>query len=126
MATPPIAPNSLTFVERGLETMDGTPLADPDRMRVIGLVSSYTLSEARMAQDARRAAVRAAEPGSGPSWSFEALLRELVDAASYPHLHRIVWSEEPGGPPDERTEFLFGLERILDGVQAWMDRSPTG
>ena len=52
MAAPPMAPNSMIFVERGLETMDGTALADGDKLRFIGLISSYTLSEARMANDA--------------------------------------------------------------------------
>jgi AcrR family transcriptional regulator len=77
MAAPPVAPNSLIFVERGLETMDGTPLADADKLRFIGLISSYTLSEARMANDALRAAREeaaaagdAAEPT--PPWTFDA------------------------------------------------------
>ena len=60
MAAPPVAPNSLAFVERGLATMDGTPLADADKLRFIGLISSFTLSEARMANDALRAARDAA------------------------------------------------------------------
>src|SRR5947209_18452363 len=37
MATPPMAPNSLTFVERGLEALDDTALPDADKLRVIGL-----------------------------------------------------------------------------------------
>ena len=79
MALPPLAPNSLTFVERGLEALDGTGLSNEQRMRMIGLLSSYTLSEARMAQDAIRAArLAAAEresadgdgaPAGGPSRS---------------------------------------------------------
>jgi hypothetical protein len=123
MAAPPVAPNSLTFVERGLETMDGTPLPDADRLRVIGLISSYTLSEGRMANDAARAAAAAGPDGPGP-WSFEGLLRELVDSGRYPRLHRIVWSDD--GPaaelPDEGAEFVFGLDRILDGIEAYMER----
>ena len=163
MAAPPLAPNSLAFVERGLETMDGTPLADADKLRVIGLISSYTLSEARMANDAFRAArdaTAAAGDGDGdgdgptPPWTFDALLRELADEASYPRLYRIAWTppgsgdgagmgggpgigadgaagvegadagggSEGGGPPSERDEFLFGIDRILDGIQAYMDR----
>ena len=51
MATPPLAPNSLAFVERGLEALDGIGLRDDDKLRVIGLLSSYTLSEARMANE---------------------------------------------------------------------------
>jgi AcrR family transcriptional regulator len=126
MAAPPLAPNSLTFVERGLETLDSTGLADADKLRVIGLLSSYTLSEARMAHDAARAAVHAAASEAGYYDSFEALLRRLVDQENYPRLHRLAWSHEIGDSPagfDERAEFLFGVERILDGIQALMDQA---
>jgi hypothetical protein len=145
MAAPPVAPNSLHFVERGLETMDDTFLADSDKLRVIGLLSSYTLSEARMAADAMRAAKAAAaavaaagpeatgpgpdEAGGGgapePPENFEALLRELVDARTYPHLYRLAWDEEPDpyGPQTEREQFLFGVDTILDGIQALIDRT---
>lgn len=119
MAAPPMAPNSLAFVERGLEAMDGTELTDTDKLRAIGLLSSYTLSEARMAHDAQRAAGSA--PGQPPA-SFEDVLRLLVDEATYPRLHRLAWSS--GGPPlDERAEFRHGIDCILDGVQALIDRN---
>jgi hypothetical protein len=91
---------------------------------MIGLLSSYTLSEARMAHDAARAAAQAAARGAGPLESFESLLRRLVDKENYPMLHRIAWSREIGDAPSglaEREEFLFGVERILDGVQALID-----
>ena len=140
MAVPPVAPNSLHFVERGLETMDETGLPDALKLHVIGLLSSYTLSEARMAADAMRAmkaamaaeAARAAEPGTPvtgdddsaltPPESYEGLLRELVDQGTYPRLHRIAWAPEPDSPPSEREQFLSGLDIILDGVQALIDR----
>jgi len=127
MATPPLAPNSLAFVERGLEALDGTGLRDDDKLRVIGLLSSYTLSEARMANDAARAAAEAtAASAAAPGWSYEALLRELADEQTYPRLHRLAWSADIGGSPsgfEERQEFLFGVDAILDGVQALIDRS---
>jgi AcrR family transcriptional regulator len=137
MAAPPMAPNSMIFVERGLESMDGTALADADKLRFIGLISSYTLSEARMAYDAIRAAREqasaAADGGgaAGPPWTYDALVRELADEATYPRLYRIAWTRPAGGgsggPPSEREEFLFGLDRILDGIAAYMDRDrPTG
>ncbi|HTP17951.1 MAG TPA: TetR/AcrR family transcriptional regulator [Solirubrobacteraceae bacterium] len=123
MAAPPMAPNSLAFVEKGLEALDASGIADADKLRVIGLISSYTLSEARMAHDAR-AAQNQPGPTDGvstePSWTFEALLRELIDQPTYPRLHQIAWSEEIGDDPSgfaEQEEYQFGLDRILDGVQ---------
>jgi AcrR family transcriptional regulator len=121
MASPPMAPNSLAFVERGLEALDGTGLTDPEKIRVIGLLSSYTLSEARMAYDALRAGAAAPEQ---PSVSFELILRLLVDEATYPRLHRLAWSPTSDEPQDERAEFLQGIDCILDGVQALIERSP--
>jgi AcrR family transcriptional regulator len=138
MAAPPMAPNSMVFVELGLGAMDGTPLADADKLRLIGLISSYTLSEARMAYDALRAARDAAAAAAGdggepaPPWTYDALLRELADEATYPRLYKIAWTPPPGSgeggpgapgaPPSEREEYLFGLDRILDGIQVYMDR----
>jgi AcrR family transcriptional regulator len=134
MAAPPVAPNSLAFVERGLGAMDGTPLADADKLRFIGLISSFTLSEARMANDALRAArdAAAAAGEAAPPWTYDALLRELADEATYPRLYKIAWTPPAGsgeggsgGPPSEREEFLFGIDRILDGIQAYMDRAAS-
>jgi AcrR family transcriptional regulator len=157
MAAPPVAPNSLRFVERGLAAMDETGLPDASKIQVIGLLSSYTLSEARMAADAMRAVKAAAaafagqagpagpggqaggadqadEPGQAggadqadepprPPESYEALLRELVDEKTYPRLYRLAWGPEPENPSSEREQFLFGVDTILDGVQALIDRA---
>lgn len=131
MAAPPVAPNSLHFVEHGLATLDDTGLADADKLRIIGLLSSYTLSEARMANDAARAAAAAqaaADDGDGPSGPpapFESLLRELLDEQTWPRLYRIAWT--PGAATvSERDEFLFGIDRILDGVAALIEHTREG
>jgi AcrR family transcriptional regulator len=139
MAAPPMAPNSLAFVEKGLQAMDGAELTDGGKMRAIGLLSSYTLSDARMAYDARLAAAEAAgaeaaaagaagagaETGTGaraPA-SFEDALRLLVDEATYPRLYHLAWSSEGDSAPDERAMFLAGIDCILDGIQAEIDRN---
>jgi AcrR family transcriptional regulator len=129
MAAPPAGPNSAHFVERGLEALDGTGLRDADKLRMLGLLSSYGLSEARMAYDAARAAKQTAaagQPDATPPPSYEAMLRVLIDEETYPRLYRMAWSGESGEQDDERTEFFFGLDRILDGIQAFIDRTREG
>ena len=145
MPAPPLAPNSLHFVERGLEALDGTGLADADKMRVIGLLASYTLSEGRMANDAARAMAAAqaqaeqaqagqaqavtaggqsdGDDGQAPPPTFEDLLRQLVDERTYPRLYRLAWASSPAESLSEREEYLAGVELILDGVQASIDRA---
>jgi AcrR family transcriptional regulator len=129
IAAPPLGPNSLTFVERGLAALDGTGLTDRDKLRVIGLLSSYALSEARMAHDAIRAAAQAHSGAGGEpvtAWTFELLLRQLVDEKTYPRLYRIAWAGSQNAPEDdERAEFLFGLDRILDGIEVLVDQTST-
>ena len=126
IAAPPAAPNSLHFVERGLATLDPTGLSDPDKLQIIGLVTSYTLSEARMAADAARAAA-AAKDGDGQAeqapFGYTDLLRELIDERTFPRLHRFAWAPQAAGPPpSDRDSFLYGLDTILDGIQVRIDR----
>lgn len=128
MAAPPLAPNSAHFVERGLAALDGTGLPDWERIRVIGLISSYTLSEARMAHDAARAVKMAMEAGqaagaaAAPLPTYESLLRALIDEESYPRLYALAWSGTDN-IMDEHEEFAWGLDRILDGVQVLIYRA---
>jgi hypothetical protein len=75
-----------------------------------------------IARDTRAGGRRGKAP---PAWTFEALLRELVDEERYPRLYRIAWADTAApvqSPGDEEREFQFGLERILDGVQALIER----
>jgi len=129
MAAPPLGPNSAAFIERGLEAFDGTGLADEEKLGVIGLLSSYTLSEARMAHDAARAASNGTGNSANlaPEPSFDAILRLVLNEQTYPRLFRIVWSTTPSAPGlADRGQYLFGLDCILDGVQAMIDRAdPT-
>ena len=122
IAAPPLGPNSMHFIERGMEALDGTGLTDDAQLRFLGLISSYTLSEARMAHDAARAVKQAMEAGQplDPTTmaSYETVLRELVDEKTFPRVYRMAWSAEDSGPHDERADFLWGLERLLDSVQA--------
>ena len=123
MATPPLAPNSLTWMERGLEALDDTGLSDGDKMRVLGLIASHALIDARMAFDAQQAMGAGAKPVD-----YTAVLRDVVEEERFPRLHRMAWSgeadePEPGGDPF--AEYRFDLEVMLDGIEALIARSQS-
>jgi hypothetical protein len=51
------------------------------------------------------------------------MLRALVDEPTFPNLYRVAWSPASAEAWAEREEFLAGIDIILDGVQALVDRA---
>jgi hypothetical protein len=79
-------------------------------------VRSYATLEADLAEGAMAS-------GSDPqaaSSNYGRLLAKLTDAERFPALHTLVTSGlfEQEEPEDPNAEFAFGLERVLDGIDA--------
>jgi AcrR family transcriptional regulator len=124
MATPPLSPSSLAWVELGLEAMRELAVGDYVKIRVVGLISQHALIDARMAFDERRGRLLAAE--SGVETDYGALVRELADPKVYPNLTRMVNEKPPAGvAADPRLEYEFDIGIILDGLEALAARSAT-
>jgi AcrR family transcriptional regulator len=123
MATPPLSPTSLAWVELGLEAMSDLAVGDYAKIRVLGLISQHALIDARMAFDERRGRQLAAE--SGVETDYGALVRELADPHVYPNLTRMANQEPPPGfaADDAHAEFEFDVAIILDGLEALATRS---
>lgn len=119
MAAPPLAPNSLAWVERGFEAMDGLDAPDHLKIRVLGLISQHSLIDARMAFDERRGKEQAEKEGFESD--YVTLLRELVDPEVYPHTARMATMEtSPDGltGDDPQAEYRFDIGLIIAGFEA--------
>jgi AcrR family transcriptional regulator len=112
----PIMPNEVAWFENALACLAGTGLSEARKASVIVLLAGYVRNQARTGADIE-AAIRAS--GLTPSqWmaSYPRMLAELADPARFPALTRFIAAgvfEADDGPDDE---FIFGLDRILDGV----------
>jgi len=123
MATPPLSPNSLIWMERGLEAMDDTTLPDGDKIGILGMLASHALIDARMGFDARRSVSGA---DGTHAINYAGVMREVVDAERFPRLHRAVWAgtlDEVGPDGDMMEGYRFDLEVILDGIEALIARA---
>ena len=118
---PPVTPNQLRWADRGLRALASTSLSERDKAAVVLLVSSHLLSTARMSADlGDRASSQAIA-------TYSALLGDTVDPAQAPALRRAIDAGAYDYAPEipegaRRLDYAFGLERILDGVQALIDR----
>ncbi|GAA4345042.1 TetR/AcrR family transcriptional regulator [Angustibacter luteus] len=120
----PNTPNTLTWVDQGLAELDGIGLTEIEKVGVIGLIASFVRHETLIRADIT-AAVRAAIAKGQPRTPDDVVLARLVDPARFPALSATIaagaWSDDQ----DPDLDFGFGLERILDGVEALVVRRAT-
>lgn len=122
MTSPPAGPDSLAWVEQAVDALGETGLSEAEKMRVIGMLSAYALAESRMQYEEVQSRLRHHHA------DYATVLRLLVDEQTYPALFRAAWSgqlDAPGAaeyPDAANAGFVFGLERILDGIQVLVDR----
>ncbi len=108
---PPNTPNNLAWMDAALAVLAETPMTAAERIGVLLLVTGQTRWEAGVAHGTVPDANAASD-----AYVFTT----LVTAEAFPALHRAVLD---GGmlEDDEEDQFRFGLERILDGVQHYLD-----
>nr|BAO66520.1 TetR-type transcriptional regulator [Streptomyces sp. MJ635-86F5] len=118
---PPATPNQVAWLERALASLAGTPLSETEKLSVTMLVNGYVRSEALLFSD-----VTAAFAGSDSVYEamsfYSRMLSKLASPEQFPAVHAALsvgGYEEEGGPDDE---FVFGLERVLDGIERLVER----
>jgi AcrR family transcriptional regulator len=123
---PPLAPNTVRWLEQGLRTLVGLPLTEVEKMSVILLVSGYVRNEATLSADLNASFLAGSTPQQAMT-RYGSLLTELTNEQDFPELRTVIDSgffEAQDDPPD--AEFLFGLERILDGIDLLIQRKDAG
>jgi AcrR family transcriptional regulator len=119
---PPATPNQVAWLEQGLRCLRGTGLAEGEKLSVIllltGYVRNYATLEADLAEAAARSAAGAGAAGQSTMSDYGRLLARLTDAGRFPALHAVIAAGVLDEQDDLDAEFVFGLERVLDGVDA--------
>jgi AcrR family transcriptional regulator len=112
----PIMPNEVAWFENALACLADTGLSEARKASVIMLLSGYVRNVATTEADIGTA-IRAS--GLDPDqWmaSYPRMLAELADPRRFPALTRFIAAGVFEFADDPDDEFIFGLDRILDGV----------
>ncbi len=120
---PPLGPNVLARVEETLQAIDGLGLDELEMDRLTALVGDYVRGSIRAALEAREV-----EQQSGITdeqwWALNGvLLKDLVSARDYPTTVRVGAAYKAASKgPDHARNFEFGLQRVLDGIEVFIQR----
>ncbi|MFD0595882.1 TetR/AcrR family transcriptional regulator C-terminal domain-containing protein [Catellatospora coxensis] len=113
---PPATPHQLAWLDSGLTALAGTGLAEEHKLSTILLLSGYVRSDATVAVD-MLTAVQAVDSSLDEAISaYGKLLKLLVEPARFPALGRVIAAGVFDQVDEPYDEFVFGLDRILDGV----------
>jgi AcrR family transcriptional regulator len=117
---PPVTPNQIAWLDRGLGCLRETGLEEGEKLSVILLLTGYVRSYATLEADLAEGAMASGSDPQAASSNYGRLLAKLTDAERFPALHALVTSGlfEQEEPEDPNAEFAFGLERVLDGIDA--------
>jgi AcrR family transcriptional regulator len=113
----PVGPNWLAWLEAGLRSLSSTGLSPAEMIAVMGVVDGHVRN---IAQLARGPVDDLRGSRSEEEWqaSFFRVLDNLRGDPRYPTLSHIVAS---GALNEQADEFEFGLQRVLDGIGAFIE-----
>ncbi|WGW11766.1 TetR/AcrR family transcriptional regulator C-terminal domain-containing protein [Saxibacter everestensis] len=124
LARPWIGPHISDRYEWQLAAIEGIGLGDIDMDQIVTLVTGFAATAARADIDARRT-----QEQSGISdrqwWEINSpILERIMAGTHYPISGRVGQSagEAYDAVSDPELSFRFGLERILDGIELFIDR----
>jgi AcrR family transcriptional regulator len=118
---PVLGPNTMRAADLALSTLEGTGLTELEMDRVFTLIASYVHGAVR---DAAREKTVNQQTGMTDDqwWGRVAPFLESVDFSQYPVLARVgAKTGEAYGAHDPTGAFAFGLERILDGLELFIE-----
>ena len=125
-----LGPNETELFEATLSAVAGTGLGGAEMVLAVSLVAEYTRGAAQSAVGAALAEQRTGI--SDEQWwaAREPLFDKYFDPGRYPTLTTVAQSgafEQPTDGADynvarAREAFEFGLPRVLDGIEAFIDR----
>jgi AcrR family transcriptional regulator len=124
MFGPPVTPNQLCWLERGLRALGETPLTEAEKLSTMLLIDAHVFSDVQFAAFAMPTAAEAVG-----QHAYRSVLTRVLDPQRFPALLRAAegGAFDPTDDPaaDRDADFAFGLARILDGVQQLIDERAT-
>ncbi len=122
---PPLGPGIMTKYDHELHAVEGIGLTDVEMDSVLTLVLEYVRGSAGSAIESAQAPEHTGQTDDQWWTAFGPLLDGVFDADHYPLAARVgsAATEQYRGPYDPQHAFEFGLGRLLDGIEKFVDNA---
>jgi AcrR family transcriptional regulator len=117
----PMLPHQVAWMDRGLRCLAGTGLSEQPKLSAILLISNLVRSYVMLEFDLRSVTEGAAASQGDPMAGF-ASLAQLISPERFPALVKAFASGALNDADPMDDELGFGLERVLDGIEALIAR----
>ena len=123
---PPLTPNSVAWLDAALASLGATGLTEGEKASVALMLSGYVREHVMLMADVAANFLGSAETPDAAMRGYVETLRGVAPPDRFPALRAAVDAGvfDRADPPEEELD--FGLERILDGVEALVRRRQTG
>ncbi len=113
LVSTPLGPHRARWIDQGFGTMRDLDLTTAEKGQILNLLSLFVLSEVRVQVELRDLTIN-------PFAELAQVIHHLADTADLPNLFAAFADPSPGDADD-----IFGVELILDGVDALLHRPST-
>jgi hypothetical protein len=119
---PPLGPNVLRKAETTLRAFDGMGLETHDMALAAEALQNYVTGALHTAREAREAERQSGLTDEQWFQIVGPMLEERIDLAAYPAIARMrdAGPKRTRSPQELAARFEFGLERVLDGLDAFI------
>ena len=119
---PPVTPNAVAWLEAALGALRETCLAEGEKASIALMLSGYVREHVMLMADVEAHFLDAAATPDEAMRGYVDTLRGVVDGERFPALQAVIDAGvfDRADPPD--AELAWGLDRILDGVEALVRR----
>jgi AcrR family transcriptional regulator len=119
---PPLGPNSVAWFDQALRALGGTGLEEGEKAGVVLLLSGYVSNHVMLMGQLDERFLGAAATPDEAMRSWVGAIRRVAAPDRFPALHAALDAGTFDRSDEPEEEFDFGLERILDGVEALVQR----
>jgi AcrR family transcriptional regulator len=114
----PNTPNQMAWLEDGLTSLRGTGLTEGEKISIILLLGGYVRNTATTFHTIGEAMRATGGSADEVMAAYADIMRKLIDPNRFPSIAALIQSGEFDRADPDDKEFVFGLDRILDGIEA--------